>query len=146
MKEYLNKFILENKNIKKGWILCFVIAIGLIVACEGALEEGNPFGPSNSLFSLRKIAIFQFRASEKRLKIDAKIDLEKSIEKNFSKIDFRLQVDLPKLPKIHKKQKKIEKNCVRKKGYKASTVAELASTQPTLETKPKTPPKRHPFT
>jgi hypothetical protein len=48
MKEYLNIFILKDKKIKKEWVLCFVIAIGLIVACEGALEEGNPFGPSNS--------------------------------------------------------------------------------------------------
>ena len=48
MRKYLNLFILDNKNIKKEWILCFVIAIGLFVSCEGALEEGNPFGPSNS--------------------------------------------------------------------------------------------------
>jgi hypothetical protein len=48
MINYLNIFILKNKNIRKEWVLCFVIAIGLIVACEGALEEGNPFGPSNS--------------------------------------------------------------------------------------------------
>jgi hypothetical protein len=48
MINYLNIFILKKNNIKKEWVLCFVIAIGLIVACEGALEEGNPFGPSNS--------------------------------------------------------------------------------------------------
>jgi hypothetical protein len=48
MKKYLNKFLLKNKRINKEWVLCFVIAIGLMVACEGALEEGNPFGPSNS--------------------------------------------------------------------------------------------------
>jgi hypothetical protein len=48
MINYLNIFILKNRNIKKEWVLCFVIAIGLIVACQGALEEGNPFGPSNS--------------------------------------------------------------------------------------------------
>jgi len=48
MKEYLNIFIFDNIKINKGWLLCFLIAIGLIVACEGALEEGNPFGPSNS--------------------------------------------------------------------------------------------------
>ena len=29
-------------------LLCFLLAIGLFVACEGALEDGNPFGPSNS--------------------------------------------------------------------------------------------------
>lgn len=48
MKFYLNKLLLENKKIRKEWALCFLVAIGLIVACEGALEEGNPFGPSNS--------------------------------------------------------------------------------------------------
>ena len=43
------KFLLtKSKKLKKEWILCFIIAIGFIVACEGALEEGNPFGPSNS--------------------------------------------------------------------------------------------------
>jgi hypothetical protein len=48
MKFYFNKFLMENKKIRKDWILCFLVAIGFIVACEGALEEGNPFGPSNS--------------------------------------------------------------------------------------------------
>jgi hypothetical protein len=46
MKFYFNK--LKENNIRKEWILCFLVAIGLIVACEGALEDGNPFGPSNS--------------------------------------------------------------------------------------------------
>ena len=44
----LNKLFINSKKLKKGWILCFLFAIGFIVACEGALEEGNPFGPSNS--------------------------------------------------------------------------------------------------
>jgi hypothetical protein len=48
MKKYFNKFLIENGKIRKDWILCFLVAIGFIVACEGALEEGNPFGPSNS--------------------------------------------------------------------------------------------------
>ena len=48
MKKYLKIFLLENTIIKKEWVLCFLLAIGLFVACEGALEEGNPFGPSNS--------------------------------------------------------------------------------------------------
>ena len=47
-----------------------------------------------------KLLFFTFRASEKRLKIDANIDLEKSIEQKFSKIDFPLQVGFPKPPKI----------------------------------------------
>jgi hypothetical protein len=48
MKKYFNKFLIENGKIRKDWVLCFLVAIGFIVACEGALEEGNPFGPSNS--------------------------------------------------------------------------------------------------
>ncbi len=48
MKKHFNKFLIENGKIRKDWILCFLVAIGFIVACEGALEDGNPFGPSNS--------------------------------------------------------------------------------------------------
>ena len=48
MIDLLNKFFINIEKIKKEWVLCFLIAIGFIVACEGALEEGNPFGPSNS--------------------------------------------------------------------------------------------------
>ena len=47
-----------------------------------------------------KLLFFTFRASEKRLKIDANIDLEKKYRKKPSKIDFPLQVGLPKPPKI----------------------------------------------
>ncbi len=48
MKINFKNFLVENKIIRKEWVLCFLVAIGFIVACEGALEEGNPFGPSNS--------------------------------------------------------------------------------------------------
>ena len=48
MINLLNKLFLNSKKLKKEWVLCFLMAIGFIVACEGALEEGNPFGPSNS--------------------------------------------------------------------------------------------------
>ena len=44
----LNKLFISSKKLKKEWLLCFLFAIGFIVACEGALEEGNPFGPSYS--------------------------------------------------------------------------------------------------
>ena len=44
----LNKLFINSKKLRKEWVLCFLFAIGFIVACEGALEEGNPFGPSNS--------------------------------------------------------------------------------------------------
>ena len=48
MKFYFKNFLKINRNWRKEWVLCFLVAIGFIVACEGALEEGNPFGPSNS--------------------------------------------------------------------------------------------------
>ena len=48
MINLINKLFINSKNLRKEWVLCFLFAIGFIVACEGALEEGNPFGPSNS--------------------------------------------------------------------------------------------------
>jgi hypothetical protein len=48
MKKYFNKIIRKDRNLRKKEFLCFLLAIGLFVACEGALEDGNPFGPSNS--------------------------------------------------------------------------------------------------
>jgi len=48
MKKQINKILIAGKKIRKEWVLCFLLGIGLIVACQGALEEGNPFGPSNS--------------------------------------------------------------------------------------------------
>ena len=48
MIDFINKLLIDSRKIKKEWVLCFFIAFGFIVACEGALEEGNPFGPSNS--------------------------------------------------------------------------------------------------
>ena len=54
MKKHINKILTASQKIKKEWVLCFLLAVGFIVACQGALEEGNPFGPSNS-----KIVIVQ---------------------------------------------------------------------------------------
>lgn len=48
MKTYLNKILKNNKSYKKEGFLFVLLAIGFIVACQGAIEEGNPFGPSNS--------------------------------------------------------------------------------------------------
>ncbi|MBC8285203.1 MAG: hypothetical protein H8E32_15425 [Nitrospinae bacterium] len=48
MKNYFNNIFVSNKKWRKEGLLCFLLAIGLFVACEGALEDGNPFGPSNS--------------------------------------------------------------------------------------------------
>ena len=41
-----NKERLKNKG-KEG-ILFILLIVGVFVACQGALEEGNPFGPSTS--------------------------------------------------------------------------------------------------
>ena len=50
-----------------------------------------------------KLLFFMFRASEKRLKIDANIDLEKNIEKNPQKSIFPSKLASQNLPKsIHK--------------------------------------------
>jgi len=54
MKKHINKILIASHKIKKEWVFCFLLAVGFIVACQGALEEGNPFGPSNS-----KIVIVQ---------------------------------------------------------------------------------------
>ena len=43
-----NKLLKAKRRLRKEWVLCVLIAFNFIVACEGALEEGNPFGPSNS--------------------------------------------------------------------------------------------------
>ena len=48
MKQHINKFLKASEKIRKEWVLCFLFGIGFVVACQGALEEGNPFGPSNS--------------------------------------------------------------------------------------------------
>ncbi len=48
MKKNIKKILIVSQKIRKEWVLCFLMGIGLIVACQGALEEGNPFGPSNS--------------------------------------------------------------------------------------------------
>ena len=46
-----------------------------------------------------KLLFFTFRASEKRLKIDANIDLKKNIEKNPQKSIFHSKLASPNLPK-----------------------------------------------
>ena len=46
-----------------------------------------------------KLLFFAFRASEKRLKIDANIDLEKNIEKTPQKSIFPSKLASPNLPK-----------------------------------------------
>ena len=48
MNNYYKNIFRSNRKWKVEGFLCFLLAIGLFVACEGALEDGNPFGPSNS--------------------------------------------------------------------------------------------------
>jgi hypothetical protein len=48
MNNYFKKIFRSNRKWRMEGFLCFLLAIGLFVACEGALEDGNPFGPSNS--------------------------------------------------------------------------------------------------
>jgi hypothetical protein len=48
MKLFLDKILRRDRKLRTNEFLCFLLAIGLFVACEGALEDGNPFGPSNS--------------------------------------------------------------------------------------------------
>ncbi|MFT4577657.1 MAG: hypothetical protein ACI9UO_000472 [Nitrospinales bacterium] len=48
MKNYYKNIFRSNRKWRMEGFLCFLLAIGLFVACEGALEDGNPFGPSNS--------------------------------------------------------------------------------------------------
>jgi hypothetical protein len=48
MKQFFNIILRRDRKLRKKEFLCFLLAIGLFVACEGALEDGNPFGPSNS--------------------------------------------------------------------------------------------------
>ena len=43
-KNYLKRF----KNKGKEGLLFLLLIVGVFVACQGALEEGNPFGPSTS--------------------------------------------------------------------------------------------------
>ncbi len=48
MIHYFKNFGRRIRKIRKEGLLIFLLAIGLIVACQGALEDGNPFGPSSS--------------------------------------------------------------------------------------------------
>ena len=75
---------------------------------EGKLEVFLLLFPKRRFYENRapveaKLLFFTFRASEKRLKIDANIDLEKNIEKNPQKSIFPSKLASQNLPKsIHK--------------------------------------------
>jgi hypothetical protein len=48
MDELNKKYIGRFKNKGKEGFLFLLLVVGVFVACQGALEEGNPFGPSTS--------------------------------------------------------------------------------------------------
>jgi hypothetical protein len=52
MSYSLIKFIKRSKNRNKERILFILLFIGGFVACQGALEDGTPFGPSTSIFKV----------------------------------------------------------------------------------------------
>ena len=52
MSYSLINFIKRSKNINKERILYILLSIVGFVACQGALEDGTPFGPSTSIFKI----------------------------------------------------------------------------------------------
>jgi len=48
----LLKFIKRYKHKGKNGIFFLLLSIGFFVACQGALEDGTPFGPSTSIFKI----------------------------------------------------------------------------------------------
>ncbi len=45
-------FIKQFKNKGKEGILFLLLSVGVFVACQGALEDGTPFGPATSVFKI----------------------------------------------------------------------------------------------
>ena len=76
-----------------------------------------------------KLLFFTFRASEKRLKIDANIDLEKNIEKNPQKSIFPSKLASQNLPKSNKNRKKLQKIAFEKNFVKKGHGPEPTLTQ-----------------
>jgi hypothetical protein len=52
MSYSLIKFIKRRKNRNKQRIILIILSIVGFVACQGALEDGTPFGPSTSIFKI----------------------------------------------------------------------------------------------
>ena len=48
----LLKFIKRYKHKGENGIFFLLLSIGFFVACQGALEDGTPFGPSTSIFKI----------------------------------------------------------------------------------------------
>jgi len=51
----LKNFIKQFKDKGKEGILFLLLSVGVFVACQGALEDGTPFGPSTSTFKILPI-------------------------------------------------------------------------------------------
>ena len=88
----------------------------------------------------------RFGASQKPPKIDARIEFEKQLEKKLPKIDLGLHFGSQKPPQTTPKPKKSSAETKLKNKLQHPNAPELASTGPTPKTKPKRPPKSHPFT
>lgn len=52
MSYSIKNFIKQNKNKGKEGIIFLLLLVGVFVACQGALEDGTPFGPSTSIFKI----------------------------------------------------------------------------------------------
>ena len=48
----IKNFIKQFKDKGKEGILFLLLSVGVFVACQGALEDGTPFGPSTSTFKI----------------------------------------------------------------------------------------------
>ncbi len=52
MSYSLKNFIKTFKNKGKEGVLFVLLSVGVFVACQGALEDGTPFGPATSTFKI----------------------------------------------------------------------------------------------
>jgi hypothetical protein len=52
MSDSLMNFIKRCKKINKKRFLFLLLPFGILMACQGALEDGTPFGPSTSIFKI----------------------------------------------------------------------------------------------
>jgi len=52
MSDFIKNSIERFKSKGKEGVLFLLLSIGVFVACQGALEDGTPFGPSTSVFKI----------------------------------------------------------------------------------------------
>ena len=48
----IKKLIKQYKHKRKESLIFLLLFVGVFVACQGALEDGTPFGPSTSIFKI----------------------------------------------------------------------------------------------